>query len=242
MSADMGRCGKRGAKMAGESSAQEAANESAAGEKGRAYHHGRLRQALLAAARALISERGPSGFTLAEAAKRVGVTGAAPYRHFADRNALMSALAQEGFEHFNQQLGKAWDGGRPDPVTALRRRGAAYLAFAKSEPGLYRAMFGDAGFLTQPAANAAAQKAFDELIRTTVAVLRHFCAPEQNARTLAVQIWAMTHGVAQLMLAGHFTADEKEAGQVLEDAVAALVEGAIRQALGVKQVFPRPAE
>ena len=83
------------------------------GGKGRGYHHGRLRQALLAAARALISERGPAGFTLAEAAKRVGVTGAAPYRHFADRNALVTALAQQGFENFNEQLGRAWDNGRP---------------------------------------------------------------------------------------------------------------------------------
>jgi AcrR family transcriptional regulator len=213
------------------------------GGKGRGYHHGRLRQALLAAARALISERGPAGFTLAEAAKRVGVTGAAPYRHFADRNALVAALAQEGFEHFNEQLGRAWDGGRPDSITALRRRGAAYLAFAKAEPGLYKAMFGDAGFLAppaaEPAAQAAAQKAFDDLVRTTVAVLRHFCAPENNARNLAVQIWAMTHGVAELLVAGHFAGGTAEASTVLENAVAALVEGEIRRSLGVEPVFPR---
>jgi AcrR family transcriptional regulator len=209
------------------------------GMKGRGYHHGRLRQALLAAARALISERGPAGFTLAEAAKRVGVTGAAPYRHFADRNALMAALAQQGFEHFNEQLGRAWDGGRPDPVVALRRRGAAYLAFVKAEPGLYKAMFGDAGFLTHPTTNASAQKAFDELVRTTIAVMRHFCAPESGARALAMQIWATTHGVAELMLAGHFSGETMEASEVLEEAVAALVEGAIRHALGVAPVFPR---
>jgi AcrR family transcriptional regulator len=213
------------------------------GKKGRGYHHGRLREALLAAARALISERGPAGFTLAEAAKRVGVTGAAPYRHFADRNALMAALAQEGFDHFNDQLGRAWDSGRPDPVTALRRRGAAYLAFAQAEPGLYKAMFGEAGFLKESAAPAAAkiaaQKAFDELVRTTVAVLRHFCAPENNARGLAVQIWAMTHGVVELLLAGHFCGEAAQAGAVLENAVAALVEGEIRRSLGVEPVFPK---
>ncbi len=205
--------------------------------KGRGYHHGRLRQALLAAARALISERGPAGFTLAEAAKRVGVTGAAPYRHFADRNALMAALAQQGFEHFNEQLARAWDGGKPDPVSALRRRGAAYLAFARAEPGLYKAMFGDAGFLARPSASAPAQQAFDELVRTTVAVLRHFYAPEKNAKMLAVQIWALTHGVAELMLAGHF-ADPADAPGVLESGVAALIETAVRQALGVEGLFP----
>jgi AcrR family transcriptional regulator len=232
MGAETDGCGRPGGGLGGKF-----------GAKGRGYHHGRLREALLAAARALISERGPAGFTLAEAAKRVGVTGAAPYRHFADRDALMAALAQEGFEHFNEQLGRAWDGGRPDPVTALRRRGGAYLAFARAEPGLYKAMFGDAGFLaptaSAPEAHEAAKKAFDELVRTTVAVLRHFCAPENNARGLAVQIWAMTHGVVELMLAGHFGGGMTEAGAVLENAVAALVEGEIRRSLGVESVFPR---
>ena len=210
------------------------------GAKGRGYHHGRLRQALLAAARALMSERGAAGFTLAEAAKRVGVTGAAPYRHFADRNALVAALAQQGFEHFNEQLGRAWDGGRPDPVAALRRRGAAYLAFAKEEPGLYKAMFGDAGYLAQPVASGPAQKAFDDLVRTSVAVLRHFYAPENNARALAMQIWAMTHGVAELMLAGHFCDQPGEASAVLEGAIAALIEAAVRRALGVEGLIPQP--
>jgi hypothetical protein len=90
-----------------------------------------------------------------------------------------------------------------------------------------------------PAAKIAAQKAFDELVRTTVAVLRHFCAPETNARGLAVQIWAMTHGVVELLLAGHFGGQEAQAGAVLENAVAALVEGEIRRSLGVSPVFPK---
>jgi AcrR family transcriptional regulator len=204
----------------------------------RPYHHGRLREALLAAARALISERGPSGFTLAEAAKRVGVTGSAPYRHFADRDALMTALAQEGFEHFNAQLSHAWDGGKPDPVAALRRRGEAYLTFARAEPGLYRAMFSDAGFLRRPTESGAAQKAFDELVRTAREVLRFFHVPENGAENLAVQIWAMTHGVADLMLGGHFGDETDRARQVLEEGAAALIEGAIRKALGVKAVVP----
>jgi AcrR family transcriptional regulator len=208
-----------------------------AGAKARGYHHGRLRQALLAAARALMAERGLSGFTLAEAAKRVGVTGAAPYRHFADRNALVAALAQDGFEHFNEQLGRAWDGGRPDPVAALRRRGVAYLGFAMAEPGLYKAMFGDAGLLAKPNVSGPAQKAFDDLVRTSVAVLRHFHAPENNAKSLAMQIWAMTHGVAELMLAGNFRQPPADAAALLEAGVAALIEAAVRQALGVEGLF-----
>ncbi|MCW2282541.1 AcrR family transcriptional regulator [Rhodoblastus acidophilus] len=202
----------------------------------RSYHHGRLREALIAAARALISERGLAGFTLAEAAKRVGVTGAAPYRHFADRDALVAALAQDGFSHFNQLLGRAWDGGKPDPVAALRRRGEAYLAFARDEPGLYRAMFGDAGPSRRPA-DGAARAAFDEQVRACVDVLRFFHAPERDAETLAMQIWAMSHGVADLMLSGHFEGPE-QANKILDSGVAALVEGAMRKALGIASVIP----
>jgi hypothetical protein len=122
----------------------------------------------------------------------------------------------------------------------MRRRGAAYLAFAKAEPGLYKAMFGDAGFLAQPVASGPAQKAFDDLVRTAVAVLRHFYAPENNARALAVQIWAMTHGVAELMLAGHFGDQLEQASAVLETGTGALIEAAVRRALGVEGLFPQP--
>jgi AcrR family transcriptional regulator len=195
-----------------------------------------LREALLAAARALISERGLAGFTLAEAAKRVGVTGAAPYRHFADRDALVAALAQDGFTHFNTLLGRAWDGGKPDPVAALRRRGEAYLAFARDEPGLYRAMFGEAGLLRRPS-DSAARAAFEDHVRATVEVLRYFHAPERDAETLAVQIWAMSHGVADLMLSGHFERPDA-AQRILGSGVAALIEGAMRKALGVTSVIP----
>jgi AcrR family transcriptional regulator len=203
----------------------------------RPYHHGRLREALLAAARALISERGLAGFTLTEAAKRVGVTGAAPYRHFADRDALVAALAQDGFSHFNTLLARAWDGGRPDPVAALRRRGEAYLVFAREEPGLYRAMFGDAALLRRPESNPAARMAFEELARSAVEVLRFFHAPETGAESLAMQIWAMSHGVADLMLGGYFPGGAEEAAQTLGAGASALVDGALRKALGVKPVL-----
>ena len=109
----------------------------------RGYHHGRLKDALIEAARVLIAEHGPSGFTLAEAAKRVGVTGAAPYRHFADRNDLIGELARRGFELFGESLAGAWDEGKPDARIALKRMGRAYLAFARAEPGLYSAMFNE---------------------------------------------------------------------------------------------------
>src|ERR1700742_484420 len=107
----------------------------------RGYHHGNLREALLRAALALIAQKGPAGFTFAEAARFAGVSPAAPYRHFRDRDELMASVALRGFEQFEAALKRAWDAGRPDAFTALDRLGKAYLDFARSEPAFYSAMF-----------------------------------------------------------------------------------------------------
>src|SRR5437763_16770133 len=91
-----------------------------------AYHHGNLKEALLQAALSLIAEKGPAGFTFAEAARSAGVSPAAPYRHFRDRDEVLASIAQRGFEQFGALLLAAWDGGRPDPPTAFERLGTAY--------------------------------------------------------------------------------------------------------------------
>src|ERR1700741_2814228 len=119
----------------------------------RGYHHGNLREALIRAALELIAEKGPAGFTFADAARWAGVSSAAPYRHFRDRQALLADVARRGFELFEERLGHAWNEGRPDPFAAFENVGRAYLAFAREEPAFYSAMFeaglaldGDLGF------------------------------------------------------------------------------------------------
>src|SRR5215467_11101070 len=107
----------------------------------RGYHHGNLKEALMRAALDLIAEKGPSGFTFAEAARSAGVSPAAPYRHFRDRDELLANVALRGFDQFEAALTRAWDKGRPDPFTAFERLGKAYLAFARAEPASYSAMF-----------------------------------------------------------------------------------------------------
>src|SRR5688572_8431522 len=111
------------------------------GSSSRNYHHGNLKEALIEAALKLIAEKGPAGFTFADAARWAGVSPAAPYRHFRDRDELLASVAEKGFEQFEQALAKAWDDGRPDTRTAFERLGKAYLAFARSEPAYYSAMF-----------------------------------------------------------------------------------------------------
>ena len=77
------------------------------------YHHGNLKEALVRAALELIAEKGPAGFTFADAARWAGVSPAAPYRHYRDRDALLADVARRGFEEFGAALAKAWDEASP---------------------------------------------------------------------------------------------------------------------------------
>ena len=107
----------------------------------RSYHHGNLKEALLRAALELIAQKGTGGFTFAEAARSAGVSPAAPYRHFRDRDELLANVAMRGFEQFEASLARAWEGGKPSAFSAFERVGKAYLAFARAEPAYYSAMF-----------------------------------------------------------------------------------------------------
>jgi AcrR family transcriptional regulator len=202
-------------------------------EPKRRYHHGSLKRALIDAALELLAEGGPAALTLTEAARRAGVSPAAPYRHFSGRDELMAEIARHGFEQFGERIEAAWDEGRPDAVAAMRRMGAAYLAFARAEPGLYAAMFGRAATLDAPGPGAAADRALEILWRAVVAYLQHFGAPAQGAKNLALQVWALAHGVAMLTLSGHFaTGTGADPGPVLEAAILGLMEAAARRAKG----------
>ena len=106
----------------------------------RGYHHGNLKEALVEAARRFIAERGLGGFTLVDAARLVGVTPAALYRHFRGREDLVGEVAFRGFTDLAERLGRALRGDGT-PLERFTRMGEAYLAFAEQEPGFYAAMF-----------------------------------------------------------------------------------------------------
>src|SRR5690348_8327120 len=167
----------------------------------RGYHHGNLKEALLQAALGLIAEKGPAGFTFADAARSAGVSPAAPYRHFRDRDELLSSIAQRGFEQFETVLTKAWDDGRPDTVTAFERVGRAYLAFARNEPAYYSAMFESGVPIdVNPMLSAASERAF-AIIRAAAERLAALTPPgvaRPPALMMALHIWSMSHGIASL--------------------------------------------
>jgi len=170
----------------------------------RGYHHGNLREALIAAALDLISKKGPAGFTFADAARAAGVSPAAPYRHFRDRDALMADVALRGFEGFAEALTRAWDEGKPTPRAAFERVGQAYLAFARKEPALFSAMFESGLSVAEyPELREAGDRAF--------AVLREACEalcatlPKDRrppALMMALHIWSLSHGIAALFARG----------------------------------------
>src|ERR1700688_2615251 len=171
----------------------------------RGYHHGNLKEALLQAALRLIAEKGPAGFTFADAARSACVSPAAPYRHFRDRDELLSSIAQRGFEQFEALLTEAWDDGRPDTVTAFERLGKAYLAFARNEPAFYSAMF-ESGLPVDlsPTLQTASERAFG-VIRAAaerLAALVPPGMPRPPAMMMALHIWSMSHGVASLFARG----------------------------------------
>ncbi|HWI28537.1 MAG TPA: TetR/AcrR family transcriptional regulator [Stellaceae bacterium] len=166
----------------------------------RGYHHGDLREALIAAATALIAEYGPFGFGFVDAARWAGVSAAAPYRHFRDRDELIAEVGRRGFEEFAAALERAWDEGRPDPLTALTRVGKAYLAFARDHRAAYAAMF-DANLpaAAHPALHAAGERAFAVLTRAAGAIAA-LLPPERRPPPLmlSLHVWAMSHGIAAL--------------------------------------------
>lgn len=170
----------------------------------RGYHHGNLREALIEAALDLIAKKGPAGFTFADAARSAGVSSAAPYRHFRDRDALLADVARRGFELFAERLERAWDEGRPNAFTAFENVGRAYLAFARDEPAYYTAMF-EAGlsFDNHPTLRQAADRSFAAL-RQASELLCARLPPEKRppALMMSLHAWALSHGIASLFSRG----------------------------------------
>jgi len=174
------------------------------GKGRRGYHHGNLREALVDAALELIGSKGAAGFTFAEAARTAGVSPAAPYRHFRDRDALMADVAQRGFEKLADRLAKAWDTGRPNPLAALHNLGRAYLAFANDEPALYTAMY-EAGL--PPDLNPELAVAGDKALAVLRDACETLCAtlpPDKRppVTMVSLHIWALAHGMASLFSRG----------------------------------------
>jgi len=172
-----------------------------AATKKRAYHHGDLARALIDAALPRIEKAGVEAFTLREAAREIGVTHAAAYRHYADKRALLAAIAEEGFRALSGDLRDAAQS-EGDALEKLASIGRAYVRYAFREPARFRVMFGprlnyDRRF---PSLEAEAQRAFRILLDAIEAGQRDKILIEGVSRDLANSLWTTAHGFASLVL------------------------------------------
>ena len=166
------------------------------------YHHGDLREALLKAAVELVEEQGPDGFTLREAARKVGVTHTAPYRHFADRDALLVAVAEEGFQGLHAAA-MARLTGLTDPRQRLQALGIAYVEYAVAHPSHFRVMHGGiADACSDPAFVQAKAATFGLLLEIVGGCEAAGLIPVGSVPRYALSAWATVHGLADLLMSG----------------------------------------
>lgn len=166
------------------------------------YHHGDLKRALTGAALSLVAERGPKGFTLTEAARRAGVSAAAPYRHFTDKAHLLATVAEQGFLELHTGLTAA-SGPVVDPAAKLIAIGRAYVRWAVTHPDQYRVMFGaDTDKIQHPTLAVAAGQAFGELLDVITLCQRAGVLRGEQPRQVAGPLWSLVHGIASLAIEG----------------------------------------
>ncbi|MFD1341344.1 TetR/AcrR family transcriptional regulator [Litorisediminicola beolgyonensis] len=166
----------------------------------RGYHHGDLAQALVDATLTLIEAKGPTGFTLSEAAKLAGVTPAAVYRHFDGREAMIAEAARQGYMIFLDVMEGAYRSGQPSALAAFEATGRAYLRFAQEHPGHYIAMF-ESGISINRSADlaAVANRAWGVLEQAAADLSQHIPAAKRPpAAMFSAHIWALCHGVVEL--------------------------------------------
>lgn len=167
------------------------------------YHHGDLRQTLIDVSVDVIDRDGLEALSLRALATRAGVSSGAPYHHFADRAALLAAIALEGFERLEQAMIERRDAAPPDPVSRLDAIGQAYVEFAVSNTGHFRVMFRDNSPAARNAAlSAASQKAYRLLFGVVEECQRVAAAPAGDPGPLVYAAWSLVHGLATLWVDG----------------------------------------
>jgi AcrR family transcriptional regulator len=197
--------------------------------KGARYHHGDLRAALVDAAVAVIAERGVRDFSMAEASRRLGVTTAAPYRHFADRDELLAAVATRGLEVWAAMLSGAAEAA-DTPADQLAAMAGTYVRFAAQQRPLFDTLFSSG---LDKSRHPELQRAWEPVDALLTAVVQRVCDDDPAAaEALADAIEATAHGYAMLLTDGEYGQGDEAVTATVDKAIAsarALIAG--RQAL-----------
>ncbi|MBK7550106.1 MAG: TetR/AcrR family transcriptional regulator [Rhodoferax sp.] len=168
------------------------------------YHHGNLRNALLGAAISHIEEAGEVSFTLRDLAKKLGVSSAAPFRHFPSKRALLAAIAESGYEQLGDVYAELDSSFPNDPGECFKRKGVAYVQFAITHKAYYLAMYhpelNDKSEF--PALKAAGARVFVSMLATVEACREKNLLSNFSAEQITLTIWSVTHGLADLLING----------------------------------------
>jgi len=193
----------------------------------KSYHHGELPAALVEVAKQLIVERGAEGFTLREVARRVGVTHVAAYRHYADRRALLAAVAEHGFQQLRQRLDSARKKTPESLELRLRAILAAYLQFCWSEPALTHVMFGPrlsrAGEF--PRLEAAVESSLGIIAETIATHAPPQALRQRSARHLGIALWTFVHGFSTLSYDKAAYPTARQAARAFDDMLTPMLGG-----------------
>jgi len=183
----------------------------------RPYHHGNLRAALIEAGMSALEQHDASELSLRAIARDVGVSANAAYRHFADKQALLSALAAEGFRRFaaNQQAAHAQASQQGSSASGSMAAGQAYIAFAQTHPALFRLMFGHLFSVHKdPELMAAAWASFQFLLSSSAQDM-HVDAADERAMIMAITRWSLVHGLSHLLLDGQLAMFGDQSGELV---------------------------
>lgn len=206
------------------------------------YHHGNLRQALLDAAVSLVQELGPDAVSVREVARRAGVSSGAPFRHFADKTALMTAVAEEGARHLLAETQAAVEAAGDDPIARFRSAGVAFVLFAVKHPGHFRVM--NMPEYGAPSGSAVIGDMMATGTAWTLDLITRAQAegriPEGDPAALHLAARALVYGLARLFADGHCAQmgiGPEHARDVAEAVTGVFGRGLVRQ----PEPAPRPA-
>jgi len=176
------------------------ADEGKALGKRKSYHHGQLKAALIAAATQLVEEKGADNFSLADACRLAGVSTAAPYRHFRDRNELLAEVVNQGFRDLAEANRASVEAAGEGTLYGIIEMGKSYVCFAARQPGVFRMMFGQNAQVKQvDGVLETGLDCFGGLIRQ----VELYCAAQgrdDDAREVALRLWTFVHGAASLLI------------------------------------------
>ncbi len=168
------------------------------------FHHGDLREALITATRELLIEHGPDGFSLADACRRAGVTTAAPYKHFRDKQEILEEIVLRGFAELTAANAKAVAEGGPGTIRGITAMGISYLDFAVGQPAVFRLMFGHKSELKQAKqVDESGRQCLKHVIDEVASYSRKH-GHSADAEAIALRLWTFVHGASSLELDGDY--------------------------------------